>query len=373
MARPARSISTVKAPRAGRKHIASAGFDALADLSQALRKKEPDAVRTPARTAVVAQSSVPTASPPKASGEVTPARDDDELFRAAVRDVAPLRGNDRAELSAPKPAPIPRAPAADPDDAASPSETRANRAPDDDAQLFQSNMQDVTPLRHSAYYATATARTSPDVRARAGNAHDAMNLIDEFARLLPADTEGLTADELFRLATRGARPMAEINRAVFEQTPPRPEPVKRSEDEQAALRETLDAPLSLEDRLEMGDEAAFLRQGLPRRILTDLRRGRWVLQAELDLHGLNRDEARSALAAFLRNCLIRGHRCVRVIHGKGLGSPGKESILKRLSRGWLAQREEILAFCQASPNQGGSGALMVLLRGQSPERGNQPT
>ena len=75
-----------------------------------------------------------------------------------------------------------------------------------------------------------------------------------------------------------------------------------------------------------------------------------------------------ALAQFLSASLQQGKRCVRVIHGKGLGSPGKLSILKQLSRGWLAQREEILAFCQAGPYEGGSGALLVLLRAGNPAR-----
>jgi len=371
MARSARSISTNKAPGAGRKRSAEGGLGALADLRQGLRTKEPDAARKPSRTEPSTKRDTSTVSPSEPNHEVTPGGDDEALFRTAVRDVAPLRGYDRAELSQPKPAPIPRRRTHDADDAVPPHETRDTRTQGGDAQLFKSSMRDVTPLRHAEHYTAGMARNTPAVRARTGNAHETMNLIDEFARLLPADSEEMPADELFRLATRGARPMVESNRVVLEQDPPRPEPLKRSEDEQAALHETMNAPLSLEDRLEMGDEAAFLRPGLPRRILTDLRRGRWVLQAELDLHGLNRDEARSALAEFLRLCLLRGQRCVRVIHGKGLGSPGKESILKRLSRGWLAQREEILAFCQASPNQGGSGALMVLLRGQNPERANQ--
>ena len=85
-------------------------------------------------------------------------------------------------------------------------------------------------------------------------------------------------------------------------------------------------------------------------------------QAELDLHGLNRDEARQQLATFLAECLHHGRRCVRVIHGKGHGSPQKLSILRQLVRGWLAQRQETLAYCQALPHDGGEGALIVLLR-----------
>jgi len=77
---------------------------------------------------------------------------------------------------------------------------------------------------------------------------------------------------------------------------------------------------------------------------------------------MDRDEARLSLAQFLAARLARGERCVRVIHGKGLGSPGRIGVLKQLSRNWLAQREEILAFCQAKPHDGGEGALLVLLR-----------
>jgi len=54
---------------------------------------------------------------------------------------------------------------------------------------------------------------------------------------------------------------------------------------------------------------------------------------------------------------------VRVIHGKGLGSKNREPVLKTKVRLWLTQREEVLAYCQARPVDGGSGALVVLLRG----------
>ncbi|NTV11163.1 MAG: DNA mismatch repair protein MutS, partial [Zoogloea sp.] len=83
---------------------------------------------------------------------------------------------------------------------------------------------------------------------------------------------------------------------------------------------------------------------------------------ELDLHGMTRDEARAALARFVATSLQQGLRCIRLIHGKGLGSPGRLPILKHLSRGWLAQRDDILAFCQARPHDGGDGALLILLR-----------
>ncbi|MFZ1445006.1 MAG: Smr/MutS family protein, partial [Candidatus Dechloromonas phosphoritropha] len=88
------------------------------------------------------------------------------------------------------------------------------------------------------------------------------------------------------------------------------------------------------------------------------------VQDEIDLHGLNRDEARSNLAAFLAKSLKQGRRCVRIVHGKGHGSPGREAVLRRLVRGWLVQKSEVLAYCQAKPQDGGEGAVIVLLRTQ---------
>jgi DNA-nicking Smr family endonuclease len=97
-------------------------------------------------------------------------------------------------------------------------------------------------------------------------------------------------------------------------------------------------------------------------VVRKLRRGVWVIQAQIDLHGLRRDEARERLGAFLREAVAEGARCVRVVHGKGLGSPGREPVLKGKVRAWLVQKNEVLAFAQARPSDGGHGALVVLLR-----------
>ena len=74
-------------------------------------------------------------------------------------------------------------------------------------------------------------------------------------------------------------------------------------------------------------------------------------------------EARPVLVTFLNECLRDGLRCVRIIHGKGLGSKNGEPVLKRKVSSWLMQRDEILAFCQARRTEGGGGAAVVLLRG----------
>ena len=88
-----------------------------------------------------------------------------------------------------------------------------------------------------------------------------------------------------------------------------------------------------------------------------------AIQAQLDLHGLRRDEAREHLAAFLREAVRSGLRCVRVIHGKGNGSPGREPVLKAKVRAWLVQKDAVIAFAQAPASDGGHGAVLVLLRG----------
>ncbi|HUY01701.1 MAG TPA: Smr/MutS family protein [Rhodocyclaceae bacterium] len=175
------------------------------------------------------------------------------------------------------------------------------------------------------------------------------------ARKPPADDIAL-----FREAVADAVPLVS-DRVHHEPPHPLPIPRQRQRDEAAALVETL-APAPLEVLLEGGDELAYLKPGLPRTLLRDLRRGRWVTQDQLDLHGLNRDEAREMLAQFVMESLAHGHRCLRIIHGKGLRSPGREPVLKELVRNWLANRPEVLAYCQARAADGGAGAVIVLLK-----------
>jgi DNA-nicking Smr family endonuclease len=145
---------------------------------------------------------------------------------------------------------------------------------------------------------------------------------------------------------------------------PRPPPIARQHlaDEQAALQESLSDEFSVESLLDTDEALSFARNGIGPDTLRKLRRGHWVIQSQLDLHGMRTDEAREALAEFLRNAHKRGQRCVRIIHGKGLGSVNKEPVLKNKVRNWLAQKDEVIAFCQARAADGGSGALVVLLK-----------
>jgi DNA-nicking Smr family endonuclease len=115
---------------------------------------------------------------------------------------------------------------------------------------------------------------------------------------------------------------------------------------------------------ETGEELAFQRNGISPQTLRRLRRGHWVIQDELDLHGLTTAEARPLVVEFLNHCLRNGLRCVRIIHGKGLRSRNREPVLKQKVANWLMQRDEILAFCQARRTEGGGGAVVVLLKGR---------
>ena len=172
----------------------------------------------------------------------------------------------------------------------------------------------------------------------------------------------------FQAAVDGARPLRPADRISFEMPKPSARPRQRELDEAAAIAESLDSPLSIDDLLAIGDADSFLRTGLPRTVLRDLRRGRWAIQRHLDLHGLNRHEAHDEVTLFLAEATSAGKRCVRIVHGRGYGSPGREGILRQLVKGWLARRRDVMAFCHAPSCDGGQGALWVLLKSSLAEK-----
>ncbi|MEY4563924.1 MAG: hypothetical protein RLZZ618_3201, partial [Pseudomonadota bacterium] len=152
------------------------------------------------------------------------------------------------------------------------------------------------------------------------------------------------------------------SRAPLKRPPPAPEPLQRQQDEEAALRSTISDEFDVESLLETDDTLSYRRADIGPDVVRKLRRGEWSIQGEIDLHGMRRDEAREGLAAFLREAARHGQRCVRVVHGKGNGSPGREPVLKGKVRSWLVQKQEVIAFVQARASDGGAGALIVLLR-----------
>jgi len=178
------------------------------------------------------------------------------------------------------------------------------------------------------------------------------------------DTPPDSDDDLaaFRAAVADVIPTRSEPRMPRHAPKPPSVPIQTLLDEKQALTDSLSDHDPWADGFETGEELCFLRPGLPQNTLRKLRRGHWVIQRELDLHGLTRTEARVLLAEFLNNAVRTGHRCVRIIHGKGLGSKNREPVLKNQVRIWLMQRDEVLAFCQARPMDGGSGAVIVLLK-----------
>jgi DNA-nicking Smr family endonuclease len=168
---------------------------------------------------------------------------------------------------------------------------------------------------------------------------------------------------LFAQAVGQVHPLRAHGRAEIELPRSPPHPRQRELDEAAALAESMSDEVNVESLLLTDDGLSFRRPGIGPDVLTRLRRGHWALQGEIDLHGCNREQARDALAGYIAECHRRGLRCLRVVHGKGHGSPGRQPVLKARVQRWLAQRDEVIAFAQASGPQGGAGALVVLLAG----------
>jgi DNA-nicking Smr family endonuclease len=168
-------------------------------------------------------------------------------------------------------------------------------------------------------------------------------------------------EDLFLAAVKNARPL-NTNRIHHEPSKPKPIPQQFIRDEKQALRDSLSDGYIPAHELESGEELLYLREGQSPSVLSKLRRGHWVVQANLDLHGLISDEARTKVAEFLAGCKKRGIRCVRIVHGKGLGSRNREPILKHKVRNWLIQKDEVIAYAQARATDGGSGAVIVLLK-----------
>ena len=168
--------------------------------------------------------------------------------------------------------------------------------------------------------------------------------------------------QLFEQATHNVQPLRATPRRTHLPPASAPLPLIRERDEAAALLASLSDGIDADALLDSDAALSFTREGLAPNTARKLRRGDWVIQAQLDLHGLTREEARGALSLFLASALKQGQRCVRVVHGKGLGSKHRIPVLKDKVRRWLSQSDAVLAWVQARAPEGGTGALVVLLR-----------
>jgi DNA-nicking Smr family endonuclease len=174
--------------------------------------------------------------------------------------------------------------------------------------------------------------------------------------------DNLSDVDIFSEAVKDVRPLPNDDRKIHPVKKPKPIPKQFIRDEQQALVDSLSDHYIPVHELETGEELLYLRDGHSPDILSKLRRGKWVIQADIDLHGLISDEARLYVSSFISDCKKRGIRCIRIVHGKGLGSRNREPVLKHKLRGWLMQKDEVIAYAEAKKQDGGSGAVIVLLK-----------
>ncbi|SEI84822.1 Smr/MutS family protein [Frateuria terrea] len=166
-----------------------------------------------------------------------------------------------------------------------------------------------------------------------------------------------------RLFRDAIGPVREIRADTPPPPAPRPEPRAHmlEADEAAVPGELLE--LAFDPAvMEVGEELSYLRDGYQPRLLRQLKRGQFSIQDELDLHHMNTAAAQSSIASFLAEARQHGLRCVRIVHGKGLRSKAAGPVLKALTDRLLRRRDDVVAFASAKPAQGGTGAVIVLLK-----------
>ena len=167
---------------------------------------------------------------------------------------------------------------------------------------------------------------------------------------------------LFIRAVGPVKPIPDKRKAQLTKEQPPPVAMQLQLDEQAVLVEAISDGFDASNLLETDENLSYRRPGIGFDVIRRLRKGEWSIQRQIDLHGLRTEAARDALSGFIRDAQKHGIRCVRVVHGKGLSSPGKTPVLKGKVRNWMVQKKEVLAFVQARPIEGGAGALVVLLK-----------
>lgn len=192
-------------------------------------------------------------------------------------------------------------------------------------------------------------------------AEQAQQRILQASQQVKAVQQAASDKDLFVRAAGAVKPLPDKRKLHHKPAPRIPQAMQYQRDEIAVLKEAISDEFDVTTLLETDEHLSFRRPGIGVDVTRKLRRGDWSIQRQLDLHGLRRDDAREVLSIFIREAHKHGIRCVRVVHGKGLGSPGKAPILKSRVHSWLVQKNEVLAFVQAKPADGGAGALVVLL------------
>lgn len=113
---------------------------------------------------------------------------------------------------------------------------------------------------------------------------------------------------------------------------------------------------------ECEDFLEFMRPGIQKSYLKQIRNGKIEVEDHLDLHGYRRDDARKTLLNFLDHAQQQSYKLVRIVHGKGYHSDDSQPVLKAMVNKWLQSIPEVLAFVSATPRDGGTGAVYILLK-----------
>lgn len=171
-------------------------------------------------------------------------------------------------------------------------------------------------------------------------------------------------ERAFDRAMADVVPLSDRDRVTKGRTAALPRTIDEAAAVDAYLRDLVDGtvPFDIADTDEYIEGAI---QGFDHKELRKLRRGEFALQGHLDLHGLNRDEARAEVARFINQAFGAGKRCVLIVHGRGLRSKDQIPVLKEKLKAWLTRGSigtKVLAFATARPYDGGAGAVYVLLR-----------
>ena len=262
---------------------------------------------------------------------------DDELnlFKQAVADVRPIKSVRISQQQAQKPQPIPRRVTHD--------ERQELRDADNDKLLKKRCLE----------------QEASEIAAYKGNFDEDQRYLNNNLSIRD-ETNGELS--LFKKSVANVHPLKSDGVVQHHIKKPKPIPQQFQLDEHQALADSLSDHYIPSYELETGEELLYIRDGHSPVVLSKLRRGYWIIQKQIDLHGLVSDEARAYVSAFISDCKKKCIRCVRIVHGKGLGSRNKEPILKNKLRGWLMQKDEVIAYAQARQQDGGSGAVIVLLK-----------
>lgn len=235
---------------------------------------------------------------------------------------------------------------------------------------MRANKKGLSELKHLRKEAAA----SEAARSKAATPETALSkTTPPKTAFMPASSRKSPGDEivapgdisLFRRTVKTARPIKESHHALLPTIPAAPASILRQRRESAMGKDPTGLPTAPDRHTAIQsarDETRFVKPGCGPDLIKGLKRGKWPIGASLDLHGATLDEARTRLDEFLESCITHQIKSVRVVHGKGYGSKDGASVLKHNVRRWLTQISAVLAYIECADQDGGAGAVQVLLR-----------